>query len=359
MSARVDRLREAMASKGLDGLLVTKPENRLYLCGFSGSEGVLLVTEANCLLVVDGRYTEQALREAPQCQVVEARADLLSAAAARAGGVRRLGFESQHLTCEAHARLQAVLGERMQPCPGLVEGLRQVKDEGELELVRGALEAGERAFLRLQRWVREGVCERRVALEMSYLLRLQGCEREAFDTIAASGPNAALPHAQPGDRTLQAGDMLVLDFGGRFHHYCGDTTRTVAVGAAPPRLREVYARVAEAQQAAIERVAAGVPAARVDEAARGVLRAHGLAEYFVHSTGHGLGLEVHEAPSLGARSDEILAANMVVTIEPGVYLPGWGGVRIEDVVVVKDGGCEALSQAPRELLILGMEGDAG
>jgi Xaa-Pro aminopeptidase len=348
---RVNNLRQKMEANGLDGFLVSKPENLYYLSGFTG-EGLLVLTAKKLYLVTDPRYTEQAKVEAVGWEVYEQKQGYIKALPELCQGLSKIGFESRHLTFEQYLKAQEAVGERLEPRASLVEELRRVKEPEELARIRQAVAIGDAAFQELLPMIAVGTRERDLAIELERLLKLKGCSREAFDTIAVAGERASLPHGQPTENKLARGDMLTLDFGGFYRGYAGDTTRTVAIGGASPRLRDIYYRVLEAQMAGIDRVKAGVSCQEVDGAARECLKTHELDTYFVHSTGHGLGLEVHEEPAVSARSEVVLEENMVVTIEPGVYIPGWGGVRIEDVVIVKKTGCEILTAATKELLIL-------
>ncbi len=349
---RIDDLRRLMESHGLEAMVVTKRENRFYLSGFTGTDGVVLVTGDRVVVVTDRRYTEQARYECQGWEVVEAGTDYFEVIGELIHGLGPVGFESRHVTYDQYLKLFSLAGDKLRPERGLVEELRKVKDDAEIANIRRAVAIGDEAFGDLLKMLGPGWSERDIAWEMVKLLRQKGCSKEAFDIIAVSGYRACLPHGQPTDKRLEPGEMLTLDFGGFYSGYAGDTTRTVAIGEVSSRLREVYDSVLEAQVAAIEAVRAGVCCREVDEAARSCLRKYGLDSYFAHSTGHGLGLEVHEAPSVGLRSEEILVENMVITIEPGVYIPGWGGVRIEDVVVVKEKGCEVLTEAEKALLTI-------
>jgi len=350
--ARINKLRRMMEDGGMEGLIITRPENRFYLSGFTGEDGILFISLDKLYLVTDSRYVEQAAAESPGWQVVEVAGDYLKALPDLVGGQGKVGFESRHITYDLYHKLAQHLEGRLKPCVSMVEELRKVKDEEELALIRKAVEIGDAAYRDILPFISIGVTEREIAVELERLLKVKGCSRIAFDTIAVSGIRASLPHGKPSSKRLEAGDMLTLDFGGVYEGYAGDTTRTIAIGEAPAYLRNVYQRVLEAQQAAIRAVRAGVPCREVDGAARDYLKAHGLDKYFAHSTGHGLGLQVHEEPAVGARSEMILQENMVITIEPGVYITGWGGVRIEDVVIVKETGCEIVTKAEKALVIL-------
>lgn len=336
-------------------MLVTSPANVRYLSGFTGSNGWLLVGGDRTVLVTDPRYEIQAHTQV-DCDVWVTRSKLVGTLAklVRKWGWRRIGFETAHLRHEAYAGLSetAQSGVEWVPLKGWVERLRACKSQWEIERVRQAAATAAQAFDAIVPLLKPGLTEREVATELDYRLRRLGADRAAFETIVATGPNSALPHAQPTDRQLQAGEPVLLDFGAQRHGYASDMTRTVHLGAAPASFRRLYAAVLEAQQAALEAVRAGVTSADVDEAARAVLSRHKLESLFVHATGHGVGIEVHELPRLGKGERARLREGMVVTIEPGIYVEGYCGIRIEDTVLVTQQGCEVLTQAPKNLLEL-------
>lgn len=339
----------------MTALLVTAPVNRRYLSGFSGSSGWLLATPARRRLITDFRYQEAAAAEAPDFEAVVYRKeqdlkDLLAGALADEG-IARLGFEAAHVTFSRHRWLGEVLpGVELVPAEDLVEDLRQVKDEEEVARVRRAMSLAEGAFAEVLPRVAPGRSERDLALELEFAMRRQGADGVAFDPIVASGPRSSLPHAHPGDRKLQAGDLVVFDFGARYGGYCSDLTRTVIVGRPDPRQEEIHRVVLEAHLAGVAALRPGVAAGEVDEAARRVIEAAGYGEHFGHGTGHGIGLEVHEAPRLSPGREEALAAGMLVTVEPGIYLPGWGGARIEDTLLITAGGAESLCTLAKDLI---------
>lgn len=352
MLERLTRLRQKLQHHKVDGLLISKGENIRYLSGFSGGRDArLLVSADRQLICTDSRYFEQTARESPHWELVEVRGGDFSVLATVFENLGRLGVEAHDLSYSEFRELENILTPELVPLDGPVEELRLVKDEEELAILRQAAAAGDRVFSALQEDIRPAVSEQWLAARISYLLRLEGCERESFDTIAVAGPNAALPHGRPGQRLLARGDMLTLDFGGILQGYCSDMTRTVFVGEAAPPVRERYNRLLEAQQLGVGMIRAGVSGQEVDAAVRAKLAQHGLDIYFQHSTGHGVGLEVHEQPSLSRRSQAVLENNMVVTVEPGIYIPGWGGIRIEDTVIVKKGGCEIITHSDKGLLI--------
>jgi len=352
---RLSDLRETLEDLSLDGLMVSHGPNIRYLSGFSGSSALLFVARADrSVLLTDFRYEEQAAAElSSEIAVRIARrglVDLLSELFADATRPRSIGFEAATLT----VRDRREFGERCgsviwEEAPQVVERMRELKAPEEVALLSDAARVAERALeLTLGEGV-VGMTERRIAGLLEYHLKQEGSERLPFDTIVASGSRSSLPHAEPTTRQVAAGDLLLIDFGASVGGYGCDITRTRVMGASTERQRELHEAVLEAQSAAIGRIAAGVAARDVDRAAREALEARGLAEQFGHSTGHGIGLEVHEAPRLATRSEDTLEAGHVVTVEPGVYLSGYGGVRIEDDVLVTRDGAQRLTNLPREL----------
>jgi Xaa-Pro aminopeptidase len=357
---RQARLQGILAKHRLDGLLITHLPNIRYLCGFSGSAGVLLVTESKRVFFTDGRYTEQARTEVQGARVVIARKAPLIAASEwlLANGkklkLKTLGIEGAHLTVTGQNQLAKVLRSRlkMREAPPLVEQARMVKDAEEIDRLRAAVLQGASLFDVALRTIRAGVKETEVAAEMEYAARQAGVDGMSFDTIIASGPRSALPHGRASRAEMPAQGFVVCDFGVILAGYCSDMTRTVHLGEPGREARGLYEAVREAQQAAAEAVRPGVEVGEVDRAARNILRKKGLSRYFTHSTGHGVGLEIHEAPRIAAGQGEELSPGMVITVEPGAYIPGVGGVRIEDMVVVTERGCEILTPTPKELITI-------
>ncbi len=350
---RVDKLREFLEAQGVDAFLVTKPENIYYLSGFTGgSDAKLVVSPIDAYILTDGRYLEQVQRECSEWEIIRIQGAGLDSLAAICDKYNILAVESNHLTYGLFSQMQAKLKSALSPRTNVIEELRKQKDDYELDCLRAAAAAGDAVFSRICAEIKEGSSEIQIANLIAYYLKELGCSRESFPTIAVSGPNAALPHGQPGQKLLQRGDMLTLDFGGFYRGYAGDMTRTVVIGEASPRFREVYNRVRDAQQKGIDTIKAGVSCQMVDQIVRSELVRYGLDVYFAHGTGHGVGLEIHELPSLSSYSESVLEENMAVTVEPGVYIPGWGGIRIEDTVVVKPTGCEIITASTKGLLII-------
>ena len=354
--ARQRQVQAALAASGADAFLVTHAPNLRYLCGFTGSSGMIVLAPGKRLLFTDGRYTTQARDQAQGVRVVVARGPLLEAAAAwfSRQRVRRIGVEALHMTLSARAALLRLLSARvrLQPLEGLVERVRMIKEPEEIALIRSAVRLGSSLFQRALKVLRPGATEAQVAAEIEYAARRAGAQGMSFETIVAGGRRSALPHGVASTQPIPNKGFIVLDFGVILGGYCSDMTRTVHMGPTPRWAREMYQVVRRAQEQAIATVRPGVKAGEVDCAARRVLQNAGLGRYFTHSTGHGLGLEIHEPPRLGKGQAEVLEPGMVVTIEPGVYVAGRGGVRIEDVVVVTAQGCEVLTPTTKELLEL-------
>ncbi|MCU0606864.1 MAG: Xaa-Pro peptidase family protein [Candidatus Edwardsbacteria bacterium] len=350
---RAAAARRAMTRAGLAALLVSRPANIRYLCGYTGSAGLLLVTRRGSTFLTDFRYQEQVKREVTAARCVIIRTDLYSDLVALPGirALRRIGFESQHLTFDRYDFLRKHLRPPV-PTAGLIEGLREIKDRSEIGAITKAAAIADRAFARIVREIRPGMTETAIAARLEALMKEQGASRPSFETIVGSGPNGALPHAKPGPRTVRKGDFIVLDFGAQYRGYCSDMTRTVVLGRPSDRHKLIYGIVQRAQQAGLDAVRAGVSGRAADAAARDVIERAGHGGRFGHGLGHGVGLEVHERPRLGRLSDDVLRAGAVVTVEPGVYLPGWGGVRIEDLVVVTDAGNRVLSRSPKQLIAI-------
>ncbi len=350
---RLDKLRLELQTSNIEALLVTCPENIRYLSGFTGGRDArLLVNQKKSYIITDSRYFSQVSLECPDWELVKTSKTGPEVLASLTEEYAQLGFESSDVTYEQFMHLQARLKPELLPVQGLIERLRVIKDATELELLRTAARIGDEVFTSICQVIKAGTSEQQVANLIAAGLKDGGCSKEAFDTIAVAGPNAALPHGQPGIYRLQPGDMLTMDFGGLYHGYAGDMTRTIAIAKADAKLRDAYRQLLEAQELGVSLVKAGMSGRELDQKVRDHLKKYQLDAYFAHSTGHGVGLAVHEAPRLSASSQDILQENMVVTIEPGIYIPGWGGIRIEDTVIVKKGGCEVITHSDKSLLII-------
>ncbi|HXY51973.1 MAG TPA: Xaa-Pro peptidase family protein [Terriglobales bacterium] len=361
--SRLQRLQHALAQHRLDALLVSHPPNLRYLCGFSGSSGVLAVTEDKAVLFTDGRYTAQARQEVSDHAgiVITRNAPFIAVAAWVSGksaglgrGPVRIGIEGEHLSVASARKLKDALPGRfrLRPKPPLIEQARMIKDGQEIARIRAAAELGASLFPVALGAIRPGVCEAEVAATMEFEARRGGAEGMSFETIVAAGARSALPHGRASQAPIPADGFVVCDFGVILSSYCSDRTRTVYVGSPGKKARQAYAAVLAAQEAAVAAVRPGVKAGEVDRAARTILEKSGLSRYFTHSTGHGVGLEIHEAPRIAKAQEEVLQPGMVITIEPGVYIPEQWGLRIEDMVVVTQQGCEVLAPSDRQLIII-------
>lgn len=347
---RLERLRRRLAETGLDGILISQPENRYYLSGFDGSAGFLLITVKHTILATDFRYLEQAGRQAAGYEIfktVGEAGDWFPGLAADLD-IGKLGFEAEDITFASYRQLTDALKPaklRLEATTGLVASLRAVKEPAEIELITRAVEIADRAFGHARNTIRTGITESELAWEIEKFLREQGSQTVPFELIVASGPNAALPHARPSQRAIGPGEPVVIDIGARFHSYTSDLSRTIWLGAADDRLTRVYDTVLGAQLTALAIIKKDMTGEAADGLARTVIDHAGYAGAFGHGLGHGIGLATHELPRLGPKSGDILADGMVFTVEPGIYLAGWGGVRIEDVVVMESGKPKVLSQA--------------
>ncbi len=356
---RVEQARRSLERLGAGALVITHLPNVFYLCGFTGSNAALLLLPDSLHLFTDSRYTIQARQQALGARVHIGRGSVAEQSgkylrSKRGRGRVTAAWESAHISLQESLCLKAAAGEKVhwKPAMGLVESLREVKGPAELDAMRHAAKLGSEVMTEAFSLIRPGVSELDVAAEIDYRMRRMGASGPSFETIVASGPRSALPHAQPTEKRLRKKELVVLDLGVILRHYCSDLTRTVYLGRAPAEVKRWYKAVDQAQQAALEVLRAGVAAGRVDQAARSVLERSRLGQYFVHSTGHGLGIEVHEPPRIGRRQKQEIRAGSVVTLEPGVYIEGVGGIRIEDDVAVHATGIEVLTSAPRGLLEL-------
>jgi len=353
---RRERLSAEFGTHKVDALAVSSAPNVRYLTGFTGSNGLLLALPGgDGVFFTDPRYRIQSQQEV-SCPVKVATGPLLPQlmTAARRLRVRRLGFEAAHLSCMLGdaLRKELPLGATLVPVNGWIEQQRMTKSATEIAAIRRSVETNSAAFEQAARHVRAGMREFDLAAELDYRMRRAGAESTAFETIVATGARSALPHARPSDARLAAGDLVVVDMGAVQGGYCSDMTRMLFLGSPGTKVKRMYRTVLEAQLAAIDAVRPGVTAMYVDRAARQVLKAGKLDKAFVHSTGHGLGLEIHEPPRVGKREKTRLEPGMAITIEPGAYLEGFGGIRIEDTVVVTESGCEILTPTPKELRVI-------
>lgn len=356
MEKRVQRLREQLRQEGLEAMLVSHPVNRRYLSGFTGSAGYLLLTQNNSWLLTDFRYMSQAPAQAAAFEVVEHAPhfmdtvkQLLSDA-----GIARVGFEPHTVVYSDYQAWAEALGSiALTPVEPIVEQLRMIKDESEIAIMQEAAKLADDTFSHITGLLRPGISEADIALEMEVFMRSRGATSSSFETIVASGERSALPHGEASDRIIQPEEFVKLDFGAYFNGYCSDLTRTVYVGAAPTlKHKEIYEIVLEAQLHALEHIRPGMTGKEADALTRDIITRYGYGDCFGHSTGHGLGMEIHESPRLSKLSDTVLTPGMTVTVEPGIYLPGFGGVRIEDDVVITDNGIKILTSSPKHFMML-------
>lgn len=351
---RISSAREYLERFGVDAILFVNLCNIRYLCGFTGSDGALLVTREGGVFLTDSRYTTQAAQEVSRLPSREYQGKLEGIAAfIKEYGAVRVGFESEQMPVAQYHSLADILpGVDLVPIGTELTILRQVKDEQELELLARSAELASRSLLAICSEIRPGVKERDVALALEFAMKRAGAGEKAFDFIVASGTRGALPHGKASDKQIMAGELVTLDFGGVYQGYYSDETVTVAVGTPDERQREIYGIVKEAHDLALAAVKPGVSFRELDAIARDFIAGRGYGEFFGHGLGHGVGLEVHEKPVISYRGEGNVEAGMVFTIEPGIYIPGWGGVRIEDTVAVTPAGCRCLTMVPKELMVL-------
>ncbi len=351
---RLEKLRQSLAEKELDGIFVSQPENRNYLSGFDGSAGYLLITPRNTILATDFRYIEQVKVQAPDYQIFKITGNVPDWFPRLVAELKldRLGFEAGDITFSMYRELSETLKKnqsrlKLVPVDGLVESLRAVKEPEEIELIAEAVEITDKAFEYIEGVIRSGMAEKEVAWELEKFHREHGSQTLPFDIIVASGPNSALPHAKPSQRKINSGEPILIDMGARVGGYCSDFSRTLCLGVPDDTFNKVYSIVLEAQLAAIALIKDGMSGEKADGFARAVIEEAGYAQAFGHSLGHGVGLAEHEQPRLGPNSKDTLASGMVFSIEPGIYLPGWGGVRIEDLAVLDKDGIRVLSKGKK------------
>jgi Xaa-Pro aminopeptidase len=346
-------LRQVISDNNLDGFMVTKTVNCQYLAGFTGSNAILIITEADNCLITDFRYIEQAEKETqgfrivkPIGQIEDALADLVSRL-----GIKRLGYEENNLTCRQFSVFkEKIPNTEFVPYLDAIEKIRQVKDSTEIQTLKEAAALTDMAFNYILEIIRPGIKEAEIALEIEYFMRKRGAQKAAFDTIVASGYRGALPHGIASDKKISDGELVVLDFGAVVCGYHSDMTRTIMAGEADIQHRKVYDIVLKAQEKAMAAIRPGVRCSDIDLIARDIITANGYGANFGHGLGHSVGLEIHEKPSFSPKDETILEPGMIITVEPGIYLSDWGGVRIEDLILVTETGCELLSHSPKNLV---------
>ncbi|RAL26581.1 M24 family metallopeptidase [Thermoflavimicrobium daqui] len=357
MEKRLKKLRNQMNKDGIEAILITRPPNRRYISGFTGSAGTVLVTQTEMFLFVDTRYTVQAKSQAPNFKTIEYKRhpDRIPTIAKECNhlGVTEVAFEAEAVSFAEYQALQKGLaGLQLKPVNQYVDKLRMIKDESEIATIRQAVAIVDRAFAQILKEIKPGMTEVQVATRLEFLMREYGATSSSFDMIIASGKRSALPHGVASDKVIEKGDLITLDFGALYQGYISDMTRTIMIGKPSEKQKQIYDIVLEAEMRGIQSIRPGISGVEVDAASRDYITACGYGNYFGHGLGHGIGLEVHEGPTLSTQSEDVLAPGMVVTVEPGIYIPELGGVRIEDDVLVTESGYEVLTQSKKELIII-------
>ena len=354
--SRFDKIAARLGDYGLDAMMITSEPNRLYATGFHSTAGMAIVTTAGSYFFTDSRYIEAASKRIDNCQILENTREkpmsMLAEEVIARHGIKRLGFEESYTTVEEYDLWREKLSCELVPAAGLLGELRAVKDQGEIDTMIAAQRIAEKALTEVLNFIKVGRTEKEIAAFLQYQMLLGGAEKMSFDPIVVSGANSSMPHGVPTDKPVASGDFITMDFGCIYGGYCSDMTRTVAVGSVTEEMDKVYHTVLRAQLEGIAATKAGVAGKTVHEAGAAVIGEAGYGAYFGHGFGHSLGVEIHESPNASPANDKPLPAGAVISAEPGIYLPGRFGVRIEDVVVVKEGGCEDITLAPKELLIL-------
>jgi Xaa-Pro aminopeptidase len=354
---RVEKARELFETFDIDALLVTSSSNRFYLSGFKGSSGVLLITKEDAILVTDFRYKTQAAEQAEGYRVVMHTAPIPEEIAklTKELSIGKLGFEQDNVTYSTYRTYENQLNTdetELVPVTGLIEKLRLIKDESEIKIVKDAASIADAAFSHIIGFIRPGLTEREVSNELEFFMRKNGATSSSFDIIVASGYRSALPHGVASDKIIETGELVTLDFGAYYKGYCSDITRTVAIGNVSDELKEIYQVVYDAQMLGMKGIRPGMTGKEADALTRDYIVSKGYGDYFGHSTGHGIGLDVHEGPALSMKSDTILEPGMLVTVEPGIYVSGLGGVRIEDDALITKDGNESLTSSTKSLLTI-------
>lgn len=350
----INKIRNRLEQTNLDALLITNPYNRRYVTGFTGSAGVVLITNHEALFITDFRYVEQARTESKQFTIIQHKAQLIDEVKAQLDRlqINRLGYEAEHLTMAQYTAYEEILHSELIPTKGIIEELRLIKTEDEIAVIKEAAKIADDAFTHILSYIKPGVRELDIANELEYFMRKRGATQSSFDIIVASGIRSSLPHGIASDKKIANGELVTLDFGALYKGYCSDITRTVAVGTISDELKKVYDIVLTAQEKGVAGIKPGLTGKDADALTRDYISEKGYGDYFGHSTGHGIGLEIHEGPGLAPSSNTILQKNMVVTVEPGIYIPNVGGCRIEDDIVLIDTGNERLTTSTKELIQL-------
>lgn len=351
---KLERLRASMEKVNVDGFLITSTYNRRFMTNFTGSAGVVLISQKEAKFITDFRYIEQAGKQAVDFEIVQHTGTIIEEVGKQAKGmnISKLGFEQDHMTFATYKAYEKAIDGQLMPLSGVIENLRLIKTSSEIKILKEAAAIADAAFTHILDFIRPGVTELDVSNELEFFMRKQGATSSSFDIIVASGVRSALPHGVATGKIIEKGDFITLDYGAYYNGYVSDITRTLAVGKPSEELINIYDIVLEAQLRGMAGIKPGMTGKEADALTRNLIEEKGFGQYFGHSTGHGIGLEVHEGPALSLRSDIILEPGMAVTVEPGIYLPGIGGVRIEDDTIVTLDGNEALTHSSKELIIL-------
>ncbi|MBO0962554.1 aminopeptidase P family protein [Neobacillus sp. MM2021_6] len=351
---KVDKLRSNFSQYGIDGILITSPFNRRYISNFTGTAGVVFITADKAQFITDFRYIEQASKQCQGFEIVKFSGSIPEEIArlAKELGIKKLGFEEAHVTYSLFKVYEKEVEAELVPISDVIEKLRLIKTDAEIKILKVAADIADAAFKHILDFIRPGKTELEVSNELEFFMRRAGATSSSFDTIVASGHRSALPHGVASDKVIEAGDFVTMDYGAYYNGYVSDITRTVAVGEPNPKLKEIYDIVLEAQLLGMAGFKPGLTGREADALTRNYITEKGFGDYFGHSTGHGIGLEIHEGPGLSMKSEVTLAPGMVVTCEPGIYIPGLGGVRIEDDTLITQNGNEAFTHSTKELIIL-------
>ncbi len=351
---KLQKLRKALQEQSIDGILITNEFNRRYMTGFTGTAGVAIVSQNDAVFITDFRYTEQAAAQVQDFRIVKHEATIIEEMATQVNnmGIKLLGFERDTVSYGTYELYKNNIQADLVPISGLIEKIRLIKTQQEINIIKVACEIADHAFTHILNFIKPGKTELEVSNELEFFMRKQGATQSSFDTIVASGLRSALPHGVATNKVIDKGDFVTLDYGALYNGYISDITRTVAVGEPSEKLVDMYNAVLASQLLALEKVGPGLTGIQADAIARNYLTEKGYGAAFGHSLGHGIGLEVHEGPGLSIRSEAVLEPGMAVTIEPGVYLPGIGGVRIEDDILITETGNELLTHSSKELIIL-------
>ena len=351
---RIEKIISSLNERGLDGILITSPFNRRYASNFTGTAGSVLISQKKSVFITDFRYVEQAEKQCKGYEIVQQKKSMKEEIANQVEklGIKKLGFEQDYVTFAQYKEFESAFETELIPVSGIIEKLRLIKSESEIKILKEAARIADAAFEHIITFIQPGITELEVSNELEFFMRKAGATSSSFDTIVASGVRSALPHGVATEKRIEKGDFVTLDYGAYYQGYASDITRTIAVGEPSDKLKEIYRIVYEAQKRGVNGLKPGMGGKEADALTRDYITEKGFGEYFGHSTGHGIGLEIHEGPNLSLKSEYDLEPGMVVTVEPGIYIAGLGGVRIEDDTIITENGNELLTHSTKELIIL-------